>query len=62
MGQRLLPKIYTHYLVRKFYGLLRKIFGFKNDVYSQGDGPNIKEFSANQEPRIFVFLCQPKKD
>lgn len=60
LGQRLVPKIYTYYPVRKSIRLFEKIFGFKNNIYDLGHGAGIQIFGRDQEPRIFVLICRPK--
>ena len=60
LGQRLIPKIYTYFLVRKSIRVFEKIFHFKNEIYDLGDGPGINEFGPNTEPRVFVCVCHPK--
>lgn len=62
LGQRVVPKIYTYFVVRKFLRVLEKIFGFKNEIYDLGNGPEINEFGTGLEPKIFVCVCRSKKD
>lgn len=62
MGQRLVPKIFTKFFIRKFISLIQRIIQKDFGIYTTRSSSKVKSYNKNKfEPRIFVVLCQNKQ-
>ncbi len=58
LGQRLINKFFTFYIIRKTISFTQKILHYDFHIYDLANGPEIMQYNKNQVPRIFVFILK----
>lgn len=60
-GQRLVPKIATLYIVRRFIRVVEVLLRRQFTLYDTPTGPEVVAYDKRtREPRFFVLLCRPR--